>query len=284
MGRAYFAPLALMPQAAASRWLSEIWVGGSIWWGNRVDVPYDDPPLTTQGGVTLVPSQFGGAATNNLCNIGCRFVPNGELLKWALELNVPLGALGFRFELVHDDHEGLGVYRATDGTTVEKLLPLGRVLAGNVNRTGTSFYMQAWYWILGGPSILPTPGIETPIRWQGYRKDKEQFPLGVYVTARYERLTMHQDESDPTPSLQDVQRAGLGTVTVDSFGMAVNVWWSRHFRFSANYLVNYLDGDMPLVQGTTRIPVPATGNLPQPTSPYYRTTEHEILFRAGIAL
>ena len=66
--------------------------------------------------------------------------------------------------------------------------------------------------------------------------------------------------------------------------MAANLWWSRHFRFSANYLVNYLDGDMPLIQGDTRIPVPASAAVPQPTIPFYRTAEHELLFRAAIAL
>ena len=69
---------------------------------------------------------------------------------------------------------------------------------------------------------------------------------GGQVEQHLERgLTLRQDESDPTPSLQDQQRAGLGAMSVDSFGVAANVWWSRHFRFSANYLINYLDGDMP---------------------------------------
>lgn len=284
MGRAYLAPLALIGQSHGMHWPGEIWLGGSLWWGRRIDVNYDAQSLTTQAGVDILPTQFGGAAGTLGCTGGCRFVPNGELLKWAVELNVPIGPLGFRFELVHDDHEGIGVYRATDGSAAERLLPLGRVLAGNINRTGTSFYMQAWYWIVGSSDMLPTPGRETPQRWHGYHKGKEQFPLGVYVTARYERLSLRQEEADSSGTLLDTQRVGLGNLTVDSFGAAVNVWWSRHFRFSANYLVNYLDGDMPLVQGDTRIPVPASAAVPQPTIPFYRTAEHELLFRAAIAL
>ena len=284
MGRAYVAPLAVLGQSHGMHWPGEIWIGGSLWWGRRVEVSYDTPSLTTQAGVDLLPAQFGGAATPNACGTGCRFVPNGELLKWALEVNVPIGPLGFRFELVHDDHEGLGVYRPTDGSAAERLLPLGRVLAGNINRTGTSFYLQAWYWILGSSDMLPTPGRETPQRWHGYRKGKEQFPLGLYVTARYERLTLRQEEADANSTLQDDQRLGLGTLTVDSFGVAANLWWSRHFRFSVNYLLNYLDGDMPLAQGSARIPVPASGSLPQPTVPFYRTPEHELLFRFAIGL
>mgnify|MGYP002137242779 CR=1 FL=1 len=284
MGRAYVAPLAVLGQSHGMHWPGEIWIGGSLWWGRRVEVSYDTPSLTTQAGVDLLPAQFGGSATTNACGTGCRLVPNGELLKWAIEVNVPIGPLGFRFELVHDDHEGLGVYRPTDGSAAERLLPLGRVLAGNINRTGTSFYLQAWYWILGSSDMLPTPGRETPQRWHGYRKGKEQFPLGLYVTARYERLTLRQEEADASSTLQDDQRLGLGTLTVDSFGVAANLWWSRHFRFSVNYLLNYLDGDMPLAQGSVRIPVPASGNLPQPTVPFYRTPEHEVLFRFAIGL
>ena len=84
IGRAYFAPLALMPAAAATRWLSEIWIGASVWYGRRTDVPYDHFPISTAGAVAILPPVFGG---------GNRFVPNGELLKWALEVNAPIGPL-----------------------------------------------------------------------------------------------------------------------------------------------------------------------------------------------
>ena len=62
--------------------------------------------------------------------------------------------------------------------------------------------------------------------------------------------------------------------------------WSRkrfdRISFSLNYIVNWLDGDMKLVQGATRLP--PNGPLIQPTYPYYRTAEHELLLRAAISL
>ena len=276
IGRAYFAPLALHSAATVNRWLSEIWIGASLWYGRRVDVPYDVFPIGTPGAVSILPPAFAG---------GNHVVPNGSLLKWAIELNAPIGPLGFRFELVRNEGEGLGIYRPGE-TDEEKALPLSRVLSGNINRTGTAYYVQAWYWILGNSQMLPTPGQEIPIRWQGFRKDKQHFPIGLYVTARYERVVLNQKEA-PDPSrpdlmLSDAQRVTLGTVTFDSFGLGANLWISRHFRFSANYFINYLDGDMPLVTGTVRFP-PA-GPLMQPTYPYYRTAQHELLFRAAIAL
>jgi hypothetical protein len=273
IGRAYFAPLALLQAAKTTRWLSDIWVGGSVWWGRRIDVPYDAFPIGTAGAVTIMPPVYGS---------GYRYVPNGDLLKWAIEVNAPIGPLGFRFELVRNVHEGYGIYRAAV-TDAEKALPLQRVLSGNITRSGTSFYVQAWYWILGSSQMLPTPGQEIPMRWQGYRKDKQLFPVGLYLTARYERMVMHQGEvQDANLVLSDAQRTALGTVTFDSFGLGLNLWISRHFRFSTNYFINYLDGDMPLVKGDVRFP-PA-GPLMQPTYPFFRTAQHELLFRAAIAL
>jgi len=274
MGRAYFAPLALLPRASATRWLSEIWVGGSIWYGQRVDVPYDAfPPLSSNGGVTFVPPVFGN---------GNRLVPNGQIFKWALEVNVPIGPIGWRFEMVRSERDGIGIY-APHAADAANSVPLNRTLSANINRRGTSFYLQMWYWILGSPTILPTPGQELPQRWAGYRKGKEPFPIGLYVSARYERMFVEHDELPQEGlMLSEEQRAILGHVSVDSFGAAVNLWLTRHVRFSANYFVNYLDGNMPVIQGSVRFP-PA-GALMQPTYPFYRTAEHELLFRAALAL
>lgn len=270
MGRAYFAPLALLSRAQTTRWLSEIWIGGSIWYGKRVDVSYQIPALTTQGGVTLLPSSFGP---------GLQLMPNGELLKWAVELNVPIGPIGWRFELVHTDRENLGVYRP--GTAMDTP-GASRVLAASLNRNGTAFYAQMWYWILGTPAILPTPGQIIPLRWAGYRKGKEPWPIGLYISARYERLILHQDDLRTPSALTDDAQSAVGSMSVDSFGVALNAWFTRHMRFSVNYLLNYLDGDLRLDQNNGRLPMP--GPTGQPTATFYRTAEHELLFRAAIGL
>ena len=274
IGRAYFAPLALLDRAQSTRWLSEIWFGGSFWWGYRVDVPYDlFPPPSSNGGATFIPPVFG---------MGNRQVPDGQITKWAVEVNVPIGPIGWRFELVRTEREGIGIYHPT-ATDASNNMPLGRALSAHINRRGTSFYFQMWYWILGSPTMLPTPGQEIPVRWTGYRKGKEQFPIGLYVSARYERLFIQNDEVvEEGLKLTDEQRTILGTMSVDSFGVALNLWLSRHVRFSANYFMNYLDGDMPVVQGGVRFP--PGGALMQPTYPFYRTAEHELLFRAAFAM
>ncbi len=272
MGRAYFAPLALLSRASTTRWLSEIWIGGSLWYGQRVDVDYTAPALTTQGGVTLLPSTFNGGLT---------LVPNGDLLKWAIELNVPVGPIGWRFELVRTERENLGVYRPS--TAADGSPPLGRVNIGAINRNGYSLYAQMWYWILGSPSMLPTPGQEIPPRWVGYKKGKESWPIGLYISARYERMLVYQDDVTQAPMML-TSAAALATksMSVDSFGLALNAWFTRHMRFSINYLLNYLDGDMGLVQGGAKLAAPGTTGTP--TGLYYQTAEHELLFRAAMGL
>jgi hypothetical protein len=274
IARGYLAPLALLKRTAGSRWLSEIWFGGSVWYGRRIDVPYDlFPPLSSNGGATFIPPVFGS---------GSRLVPDGSLFRWALEANIPVGPVGWRFELVRVQNESLGIYQPAM-SDASNMVPLSRSLAGHINRNATSFYVQMWYWILGSPSMLPTPGQEIPARWSGYRRGKESFPLGLYVAARYERLTLRHDEViEEGRALSEDQRAAVGSMSVDSFGVAANLWLSRHIRFSANYFVNYLDGDMPLVTGSVRFP-PA-GPLMQPTSPFFQRAEHELLFRAAFAM
>jgi hypothetical protein len=185
MGRAYFAPLALLQRANATRWLSEIWVGASFWYGQRVDVPYDAfPPLSSNAAVVFVPPVFGN---------GNRLVPNGSILKWAVEVNVPIGPIGWRFELVRSERDGIGIYEPKAGDPANTY-PLNRTLSGNINRRGTSFYLQMWYWILGSPSMLPTAGQELPQRWAGFKKGKESFPIGLYVSVRYERMFAEHEE------------------------------------------------------------------------------------------
>lgn len=266
IGRAYFAPLAFLQKAQTTRWLGEIWLGGSFWYGQRIEVPYPVFPITTQGSVTILTPPYGDGRLQT---------PNGDLLKWALEVNVPIGPFGMRFEMVRSEREGVGIF---DSGEVGK-----RVQLGQLNRTGSAYYIQAWYWILGSPNMLPTAGQEIPTRWIGYRKGKESFPIGLYVTARYERLNLRQDEvPGQGTGLSEADRGVVGNLSVDSFAAAVNLWMTRHLRFSVNYVLNYLDGDMPFVRGDSKINV--GGPLMQFTNTYYRTAQHEILFRAAIGL
>lgn len=257
MGRAYFAPLAFLPSAAYTRWLNEIWIGGSAWYGQRAAVNYDVPALTTQGGVTLLPSTFGA---------GYHLGQDGDVVKWAVELNAPIGPFGLRFEMV-GVLDRLGVYDKND-KTYDKT----RKTLGHLDRDGLGFYVQAWYWVLGDYTILPTPGQELPARWRGYKPEIGKWKLAVFLSARYERLQVNLRESAGS-QLADDQKGMLGEMTVDTAELGVNAWMTKHIRFTANYVMNYLDGDIKALQGA-----------PADTGRFYRTPEHEVLFRAELAM
>jgi hypothetical protein len=276
IGRATFSPLAFLPGAKTTRWMTDIWIGGSVWWGQRAAPLYPVLPVTTQAGVTLMPPLFAvGSTTYNLGD-------DGDLLKWAVEVNAPVGPFGLRFELVRLQ-QGLG---GQGGVALydKPPTPAGadRVPIAHYGRSGTAFYVQAWYWILGDYRMLPSPGTQVPKRWQGYKAETDTFKVGLYLTAKYERLQLSIEDTGQSAGVPDVNKAIVGGLTVDSAEAAVNLWVSKHVRFSVNYIMNYLDGDMRLIQGGYKFP--QNGPLIQPTTTFYRTPEHELLLRAAVGL
>ena len=66
-----------------------------------------------------------------------------------------------------------------------------------MDRQATAFYVQAWYWILGDYRILPTAGLQVPKRWQGYKPETGPWKLGLYVSAKYERLMVSMPTFSP---------------------------------------------------------------------------------------
>lgn len=95
MGRAWIAPLG----AAGMESLKNVWVGGSFWTGNRspsVSGQIDRPAMRTQGGFTFFNPVIGAAHTGYF----------GQLTKWGLELNAPVGPVVLKAEYIHSS-EGL---------------------------------------------------------------------------------------------------------------------------------------------------------------------------------
>jgi hypothetical protein len=127
--------------------------------------------------------------------------------------------------------------------------------------------VQAWYWILGDYQIPPTPGQEIPRRWTGYKPETGQWKLALFASVKYEHTQININQFD-TAMLNPAQQAALGGMTVDVAEVALNLWLSKHIRFQANYVLNYLDGDMQLAQ----------------KNPFYQTPEHEVLLRGLLAM
>ena len=115
--------------------------------------------------------------------------------------------------------------------------------------------------------MIPTPGQELPRKWAGYKPEIGRWQLGLNVTAKYEHMQLNIAQDDGA-SLTEAQGAVIGGMTLDVAEVGVNLWLSRHLRAQANYVMNYLSGDMRLAQ----------------SNPFYRTAEHELLLRVLAAV
>src|SRR5207245_2604906 len=89
--------------------------------------------------------------------------PDGEILKWAIELNVPVKRVGLRFELVHQSMS-LAQYNDLQAPT-----NLMTGAPGSLSRSGpfgggqldgTGWYVEVYAWILGDVNYLESPGLE----------------------------------------------------------------------------------------------------------------------------
>jgi hypothetical protein len=271
IGRAFIAPLA--PIANGRRWMKEIWAGGSFWYqrstrpGAAVTpsvsgaAQNDVPALSTQGGVTFLPTNYGDGVDLVGNAVRAHLSPSGETIKGAFELNVPIRKMGLRFELVYASIE-LAQYADTNPSSAK----LVRGLATDGARlAGTGLYVEVYAWLLGDVTFLEIPGIEAPPRVRQFAAAPEP-RWGLMLAARYEHLGV--DVSGlPTPAAGGRDPAE-GSYVVDAVGIGINAWATKHIRLTANYVLNYVSGDAANVKANF----------------YYRNAEHELLFRLGVAL
>jgi hypothetical protein len=268
MGRVFVAPIAWIPAAAREPWLQDIWVGGSFWWqknlnlggpvaGNTTGAAQNDlPTMTTQGGVTFFNTNYNNGVDSNNNAIRSHLVPFGTTMKWAVEANVPVWRkVGLRFEFVNQDID-LAQYNDTNPMNAA-IVRSAAIRGGHLG--GYGMYLQAHVWILGDVRFLETPGLEPAPR---LHKLTQRIPRwGLMVAAKYERLSF-----DIT-GLPAGDPAG-GHYQIQAFELGVNAWGTKHIRLSANYILNWFDGDSKQLNGNF----------------FAHRGEHELIFRLGLAL
>src|SRR5581483_3510844 len=204
IGRAFFAPLALLPRHAD--WMEEVWLGGSIWWQRNDNLGGAGPPstsgatsgdlanVTTQGGLTVFSSNYANG-TDALKNaVRARLAPDGTTLKWAVDLNLALPKrLGLRAEYVH---------QSIDVREYDDVNPgngnLTRTPGGAGNATGWAAYVEAYAWI-GGNVNADKPGLYQIPHWNGYIPPPPP-QWALQLAARYEHLELAVG-LPPTPGL-----------------------------------------------------------------------------------
>jgi hypothetical protein len=276
IGRAFVAPLAWMPLAVRHPFLQEIAVGASFWWQKNNNIgaqatpsttgtaPDDVTPMTTQGGVTFFSQSFANGIDSAGNAVRSHLVPDGTIVKWALEANVPVWEkAGLRFEYVHQ-RMPLAMYNDTNpmGSVIARAGPLGGGLL-----EGYGFYLEAYGWILGDMHFVEPPGLEPMPRVTHLLQPHAKW--GLMLAAKYERLAFDVANLPlSVGAMGPVASPAQGHYLVQAFELGLNAWATKHLRLTINYVLNYIEGDSAQVKGTY----------------FFDRNEHELLFRAAVAL
>lgn len=204
LGRAWIAPLGL----AGNELLKNVWIGASVWTGTRAPTIANQvarPSLKTVAGFTWFnPGTLGYF---------------GDVNKWGLELNAPVGQFVLKAEYLHSS-EGL---RELSGTTAVRTAKLA----------GTGYYARLSYFAWGDPLINGLGGQQLPPHLIGALHENK--------TADALQLVAQVDHVDLEVTPDDVPGTAdplLGKRTIDSLGVGANYWYTKHVRFTADFFYN----------------------------------------------
>jgi phosphate-selective porin OprO and OprP len=285
IGRAFVSPLSAFAMGQRNRWMQDVWVGGSFWYQHNSNLggpaapnatgaaQNDVPGMTTQGGVSFFSTNYN--AGNNTAGFAQRahLVPQGDTLKWAVELNVPIKFIGVRVEAIgmsmdlaqYFDANTLSAQMLTQATRSKPFFGNG----GPANLNGIGYYVQVFGWILGDVNFIETPGLELAPRLKKFAPAKEP-KWGLMLTAKFEqtRFDVQRLQRTVDAAGNPVVDPGEGNYDLKTFEFGANAWMTKHVRLTANYVMNYIDGTSKNVKGNF----------------YYQKAEHEVLFRMGINL
>ena len=118
-------------------------------------------------------------------------------------------------------------------------------------------------------SMIETPGLEPAPRYTRFNDTKKP-RWGLMVAAKYEHVGFDVSGLNGTTNAMGAAVAdpASGHYSVHAFELGLNAWGTKHVRLSANYVLNYIDGDSSQVKKNY----------------FFQRPEHELLFRIGINL
>lgn len=205
IGRAWIAPLGLLGHEL----LKNVWLGASLWTGSRAPTAANQvarPSFKTVAGFTWF-------------NPGSTLGYFGDVNKWALELNAPVGQFVLKAEYLHSS-EGL---RELSGTTAVRTAKLA----------GSGYYARLSWFAWGDPLINGLGGMQNPAHLFGALKANKTADA-LQLVAQYDHVDLEVTPDD-VPSSAD---ALMGKRTIDSLGVGANYWYTKHVRFTADFFYN----------------------------------------------
>jgi hypothetical protein len=275
IGRVTVSPLGALPGHPA--WLDEVWIGGSFWRQTATNIGGAAAPstsaatqgdlssVTTQSGLSIFSSNYSNGVDASANAIRSHLAPDGTTSKYALELNVPLfERYGVRGEYLHQSIE-LREYQDTSNMGA-----VGRARGARGRFVGSGGYAEMYAW-LGGDVHADHPGLYASPHWKGY-KAPPPVAWSVLLAAKYEHIGFDVEDLPTAASAtgKATTDAGVGHYGLDIFELGASLWYTRHSRLAANYVLNYLGA------GHDRAASSETKNL------FYKKSENELLFRWAV--
>jgi hypothetical protein len=234
----------LRPLARTDSIANRIQIGASATYGVRQinNVGYHLDALTTDGGFAF----WDGGRTEGGQRVAV--LPSGEQLGLAGELRVPVSKLDFRFEFLYQ--------KRNTRESVEGLEQSQSVRFGHL--TGTGFYTQLAFWILGDPTMIPEPGRFQPPRIHFPRGERHPSDIGLNVALRVESLSATYAPGDRASLPGDARPEQ--SIEARVVGVGVNYLLGRHAQVSVNYAYTVLPGSGVAAQSPSNAAV-TPGNL-----------------------
>ena len=208
LGRAWIAPL---PGA-----LEHVWLGGSYWNG------FHKPTAANQVDLTAMKDAAG------FTFFGPRGVGlYGQVTKWGLELNAPVGPFVLKAEYIHGD-EGLREVAAGAAKRRSRL-------------TGDACYARVSWFAFGDPLINGLGGSQLPPHLFGALAPGKKGDA-LQLIAQYDRVGSTYAADDGAGTAGDPL---VGDYNLDTFTLGANYWYTKHVRLTGNLIFNTFGGQSP---------------------------------------
>ena len=193
VGRAWLAPL----------W-KNVWLGGSFWTGEHrptTSSQIDRISMKDQAGFTFFDTKGLGLF--------------GQVTKWGLELNAPVGPFVIKAEWLHGS---------------EELRELPSLRTGTLS--GDGGYARVSWFPFGDPLINGLGGAQYPPHPLDDSRPSKLEPA-LQLVAQLDHVGFSYD-SPGSPF--------AGKFFLDSATLGANYWWTRHLRLTLNFIRNWFGG------------------------------------------